>query len=347
MLGYVLVFERESLSDCEEGFQWLREAAKQGSRRAQATLGAAYDSRVRKVLESPSWEDPVEAATWYMKAAQRGDSYACGRLGELYVEGRGVSQNRAEGERWLRLAARRGRVEAQYTLAERIEARKLNGEGISGAALHWFKKAALGGSRMAQLALGERYATKGPDHDPAKAHMWLALARRAAACEGEKANGGVESVPGLSSEQLTPAQTLRAEKQANKLYRHIHLWKPLFYATAHLFFWILLLSESLTFLWISLRQGVSVYNVSVFLFMVIPYYALLIYGTREMYVGNIRFVNVLLVVFVIVFSVRVYFFYPLYFEIGVFEMLRVNTDLLVLILVVVYGQWLQLKPRLL
>jgi uncharacterized protein len=52
--------------------------------------------------------DFVEAAKWYRKGAEQGDTFTQGVLGERYEEGRGVPQDYVLAHMWLNLAARDG-----------------------------------------------------------------------------------------------------------------------------------------------------------------------------------------------------------------------------------------------
>jgi TPR repeat protein len=80
----------------------------------------------------------AEAATWFRKAADRGDSDAQVELGKMYLEGRGVPQNYVLAHMWFNLAAakeyndnyregslNRERTEKMMTPAQVTEAQKL------------------------------------------------------------------------------------------------------------------------------------------------------------------------------------------------------------------------------
>jgi uncharacterized protein len=54
---------------------------------------------------------------WYRLAAKQGDAGSQQKIGQMYLEGRGVPQSDTEALRWLRTAADRGEAEAQLGLA--------------------------------------------------------------------------------------------------------------------------------------------------------------------------------------------------------------------------------------
>jgi TPR repeat protein len=60
--------------------------------------------------------DYAEAALWYRKAAEQGDSDAQESLGNLHYKGQGVPQDDAQAATWFRKAAEQGDAGAQYHL---------------------------------------------------------------------------------------------------------------------------------------------------------------------------------------------------------------------------------------
>lgn len=76
-----------------------------------------------------------------------------GALGSRLLDGRGVSPNTEEGERWLRKAAEAGEGQAMRVLGSRL----LDGRGVSPNAEEgeqWLRKAAEAGDSSARLNLG-------------------------------------------------------------------------------------------------------------------------------------------------------------------------------------------------
>ena len=88
--------------------------------RAQFLLGLMYD-RGRGVPQ-----DYKEAAKWYRKAAEQGDSLAQGELGWLYNVGKGVVQDDKEAAKWYAKAAEQGTPADTSYLEERSRAAATN-----------------------------------------------------------------------------------------------------------------------------------------------------------------------------------------------------------------------------
>ena len=66
--------------------------------------------------------DLAAAASWFRKAADKGNASAQYRLGRLYERGLGVDQNREEASAWYKKSARQGNVDAKQAL-KRLEAK--------------------------------------------------------------------------------------------------------------------------------------------------------------------------------------------------------------------------------
>lgn len=84
--------------------------------------------------------DMDTARAWMREAARRGHMYAQFDLGNLYANGLGVDQSDEEAARWFAMAAEQGHMDAQYNLGVMyLSARgvELNGE----TALEWFERA--------------------------------------------------------------------------------------------------------------------------------------------------------------------------------------------------------------
>lgn len=61
-------------------------------------------------------QDYVEAAKWFRKGAEQGDSKALHGLGVNNDQGLGLSQDYVEAVNWYRKAAELGNAKAQYNL---------------------------------------------------------------------------------------------------------------------------------------------------------------------------------------------------------------------------------------
>ena len=106
-----------------------------------------------------------QAIYWFERAAAKGQSRARARLGILYLEGQGVTQDYGKAYENLSTAAKEGSPTAQYFLALMYE----EGQGIrpnAAAAMTWYKKAAEGGYYQAQKGIARlEAAAKRPTLD--------------------------------------------------------------------------------------------------------------------------------------------------------------------------------------
>lgn len=127
------------MSDFSGAFELIRKAAELGHAPAQACMGSLYDCNPEDMPEwfqkaakqrvapgeiefddvdraAAKWEvfnDVDRAAVkWYLKAAEQGDSFAQGRLGDLYHY-----YDYTESIKWSRMAAKQGNIYAQNLLA--------------------------------------------------------------------------------------------------------------------------------------------------------------------------------------------------------------------------------------
>jgi TPR repeat protein len=64
-------------------------------------------------------KDEAEAARWYRKAAERGNTYGMVALALMYDNGRGVAKDITEALKWYRKAAKLGNELAQRELRGR------------------------------------------------------------------------------------------------------------------------------------------------------------------------------------------------------------------------------------
>ncbi len=94
----------------DEGFRWLREAAKDGLPIAQSCLGLLYASGL--VVE----QDEQKAARLYRKAAEYGDPLGQTALALASFRGVGIDQNRLDAYQWMSLAAAQGHEDARAYL---------------------------------------------------------------------------------------------------------------------------------------------------------------------------------------------------------------------------------------
>jgi TPR repeat protein len=171
-------------------------AARAGYVPAQVTLGIWYNTGV-----SPVAIDLGQAAEWYKKAAEQGDSLAQYLLGRLYVLG--YAGDSSAGDVWLSKAADAGNPFAAYMLALDLE------EDHPEDAMPLFKQAAEQGLPYAQYRLGVGLRDgRGIKQDKFEAYVWLLLSA---------SRVSVASNPlSLLESDLGAAQVQRAKSEARK-----------------------------------------------------------------------------------------------------------------------------------
>ena len=151
--------------------------------------------------------DPAGAIKWYRAAALRGHAQAAFHLGEIYYRGTGVARDYTEAANWYQRAARAGSARAQFNLALIVE----RGRGVrrdAGLAVKWYLRAANAGLIPAQINLALMYAAgNGVPLDPVQAMMWLRISEHMGAARLNNVKSGI-------AVKLTPEQVRDAEESA-------------------------------------------------------------------------------------------------------------------------------------
>jgi TPR repeat protein len=132
-----------------EGLHWLTLAANNGLLYAQSGLAFFYESGGwfgDSDLIPPNYQ---EAARFYLKAAEQGESISQWRLGVLCEFGRGTPQDKDEAFKWYSKSAAQGVIQAQGRLGMLYHSRKDYSD-----ALKWFRRAANNGDVLAQWYMG-------------------------------------------------------------------------------------------------------------------------------------------------------------------------------------------------
>lgn len=114
-------------------------------------------------------EHVAEALAAARAGVERGEAASQYQLGQMYLRGAGVDKDRAEAEKWLRLAAAQGHAGAQDRLAMLL----IPDDGYAGdaeQAMLWFRKAAEQGRARSQYFVGAALLQQGR-LDEAK--LWL------------------------------------------------------------------------------------------------------------------------------------------------------------------------------
>ena len=123
-------------------------------------------------------QDNVAATDWFRKAAEQGFAEAQCDLGFAYSQGRGVIKDETEAVHWYRKAAEQGNARGQDNLGVMYR----DGRGVAkddAEAVAWFRKAAEQGNARGQTNLGFMYAIgRGIGKNDAEAVQWY---RKAAA----------------------------------------------------------------------------------------------------------------------------------------------------------------------
>jgi TPR repeat protein len=162
-------------------------------------------------------QDYAEAMKWYKLAAAQDYSKAQGRLGLLYFNGKGVTQDYVEALKWYKLAVKKGDATSQNNLGVLYASEKA-GVRNDVEAMKWFKLAAEKGYKLAQLSLGAMYFK----NDSIKSFMWIALslAHGNEKLEGEKSSIAKELLDSLAKEmsasEISEAQRLAFDCQIKK-----------------------------------------------------------------------------------------------------------------------------------
>jgi TPR repeat protein len=143
--------------------------------------------------------------------AEQGDAEAQNSLGDMYAEGKGVTQNYKEAVKWYTKAAEQGDADAEYSLAWMFDRGKEVPQDYK-EAVKWYTKAAEQGHASAQYNLAWMYYDgEGVPQNFVHCYVWNSLA----AASGHKTaivNRDIVAKR-LSSQQLAEAQQLAAKIQ--------------------------------------------------------------------------------------------------------------------------------------
>lgn len=149
----------------EMSLKWYQRAADQGNVNAKnkvANLSSVFVDKWLKKAHDCFYGrngvslDYVEAAKYYQKVAELGNSHAQSNLGYCYYFGKGVKQNYSEAVRWFREAANKNDEYAQYFLG----CCYYYGKGLTvdySEAFKWYLKSGEAGFGESQYWLGICY----------------------------------------------------------------------------------------------------------------------------------------------------------------------------------------------
>ena len=168
--------------------------ANAGSPDAEFLIGTKYE------LGAQVKKDPVQAAAWYRKAAEKGDVRAQHSLGVLYEFGNGVPADPGSAVEWYRKAAEKGFAPAEFSLGLCYA----HGKGVPKdykQAIAWYESAAQQRNSDALLNLAYVYEKgQGVAEDHTKAFDYVRQAAEAGSADAQFQLGmayhdGEESLP--------------------------------------------------------------------------------------------------------------------------------------------------------
>ena len=113
---------------------------------ANFLMGTAFAEGLGKPV------DPVQAVTWYRRAAAMDNTLAQHNIGNVYASGTGVPQSDSEAVSWWLLAAEKGDAIPQFRLAEMYELGRGVAKDIE-QALYWYRESMERGNSNSAAAL--------------------------------------------------------------------------------------------------------------------------------------------------------------------------------------------------
>lgn len=158
-------------------------------------------------------KDYDQAIHWFKKSAKQGDVESQYKLGYIYGGSTPIKKYK-KALFWLRRASERGHSDAQFLLGEMY----LSGRGTSqnfNQAIYWLKRSAYQGDEMAQLALGALYFRGGAvSKDYVQAYKWSFLASNQEDRELLAKNVLDEIKKSMTPSQIAKAQELASKFRA-------------------------------------------------------------------------------------------------------------------------------------
>lgn len=205
--------------DLNKAYYWFTKSAEQNIPGSCINLGMLYlDGIVVK-------KNPQKARELFLKAAAQNDPIAMGNLGEMSLHGIGGSVNPKEAVKWFEQAAKRGYTEAQFALAEILDAGQGDITQNQSRAFELYQQAADQGLFQAQFRLATYYAsgTATPQNNKLAFH-WYKKAADQGFNEAEYITGlfylagnGVEKNLQLAREYLAKAAAQGHQKAQETL----------------------------------------------------------------------------------------------------------------------------------
>jgi TPR repeat protein len=173
----------------------------------------------------------LQAAMWWRKAAEQGNTDAQVQLGILYQIGLAEEHDASDEQAiydapkvkgsdfaqaifWFRRAADKSNASAEFSLGDMYEEGKGVPQDFTEAAF-WYRKAAEQGHATAQFSIGVAYYNgQGVPQDYAEAYFWLDLAAMGNAASFLQAN--IEKTRDEAAANLTKTVLLQTQERARK-----------------------------------------------------------------------------------------------------------------------------------
>lgn len=204
----------------------LLAAAEKGDARAQCEYGAAHyhvaaggGGYLIQVGLNGGPANPVEAAKWFLKSAEQGNSDACYSISKMYDTGVGVIKSGVESEKWLKKAVQnspRRDGAPEYNMAVFYSSDRPDLPKNEKEAAVWYRKAAVISAVDApwidssRQALGAYYAnSKSAEFSLTKAYAWWSVAAASGDSGAAKKRDGIEQR--LSASEVKEGRALAAE----------------------------------------------------------------------------------------------------------------------------------------
>jgi uncharacterized protein len=141
------------------------------------TASISWSADFQKGLAAAASRDYATALREWTPLAEQGNASAQDWLGWLYLAGFGVPQNYKVAEKWYRLAALQGNVNASYRLADLYDLGENGVRKDLKEATEWFSFAAEHGNTDAQFRLGVQFAEgRGIPQNFIYSYMWFNIA---------------------------------------------------------------------------------------------------------------------------------------------------------------------------
>jgi TPR repeat protein len=178
--------------------------------------GAALADPLDEATAAYNRGDYAAAVRLLEQLANDGNRSAQYNLGMMYIQGKGVPQNLAEGAEWYRRAAVQGDVEAERNLGSMYQ----HGIGVpedNAEAAKWYLNAAERGDAIAQFELGLMYARgEGMRSNYVEAYKWFILARASFPEQDVESRDKAVTNRNALIGVMTAAQIAEAQKRARE-----------------------------------------------------------------------------------------------------------------------------------